>query len=134
MRGERGEHPKDKEAAGHRGHGPGERWADELELSDEQRTAFKSVLREAFASFHGGRGTAHEQHHGHGAVLDAFQEETFSFDAVATPHDVAAHVSEVSGHVMDVVEKVLPLLTPAQRALAAQLIREHADHLPLGPH
>jgi hypothetical protein len=127
------DHPKDKEFEGHKGHGPGERWADALQLSDEQRTAFKSILHEAFASFHGGPAEAREHHHGgHGELLEAFQGDTFSFDAVVPPHDVQAHVSEMSGHLIDVVEKVLPLLTAEQRTLAAQLIRDHADHLPLG--
>ena len=67
------------------------------------------------------------------AILEAFKADTFSFDAVAPAEDVGARVAGMSARLLDVVEKVLPLLTADQRGLAAQKIREHADRLPVAP-
>ena len=128
-----------------KGHGPGQQWADDLNLSGDQRDAFETILHESFAGHHHDHDQANARGHddhfgpggwhgaGHGkAVLEAFKADTFSFDAVAPPHAMGAKVSEMSSHILDLVEKVLPLLNADQRALAAQKLREHAEHLPFG--
>ncbi len=116
-----------------RDHGPGDRWADELGLSDDQRAAFKAILHESFAGMRGGDHAFHGGPHGR-ALLEAFKADTFSIDAVSPPEDMGAKASAMAGHVLDIAEKVLPLLTPGQRAVAAQKIRERGEMLvPLGP-
>ena len=117
----------------HEGHGPGQHWADELQLTEAQRTTFEQILHDSFAEAHGDH--PHAMHGaGHGrAVLDAFKADTFSFDAVAPAEDVGARTQKMTTHLLDIVEKVLPMLTPEQRALAAEKLREHGDNLPIAP-
>jgi hypothetical protein len=119
-----------------KGHGPGQRWADELELNDLQRVAFFQILHEGFTEGHAGMGEMEHAFHkaGHGrALLEAFKADTFSFDAVAPAEDIGARASGKAAHFFDMVEKVLPILTPEQRTLAAQKIRDHVEQLPLAP-
>jgi Spy/CpxP family protein refolding chaperone len=126
------------EAGGHGGHHAheghdwkdhdhGGHWADELGLSDEQRAAFKQIVREAFSDKDGPEhGFGHGMRHGK-ETLEAFRGETFSMDAVSPPEDIGAHASRHLGHVLDIADKVLPMLTPEQRALAAQKVRERSE-------
>ncbi len=118
------------------GHHPGQQWADDLQLTDAQRETFQQILQDSFeghrADGEHGRGFAHGAMRGK-AILEAFKADTFSFDAVAPAEDVGARVAGMSARLLDVVEKVLPLLTADQRGLAAQKIREHADRLPVAP-
>jgi hypothetical protein len=117
--------------------GPGKQWEDDLNLSAEQRVAFEQILHDAFGGHHGPRGEGHGWHH-HGmmhgrALLEAFKADTFSFDEVSPAEDLASKTSTMTTHVLDVVDKVLPLLTTDQRATAAQKITERAADLPLAP-
>jgi len=124
-----GEHPWEHQ----KGHGPAEQWADDLGLTDSQRVTFKEILHNAFEAVHAlmpGRGF-HGDHHGK-AILEAFKGETFSFDAVAPMEDHGAKAALMAGHMIDVVEKVLPLLTADQRSIAAQKLLERAEHGPMG--
>jgi hypothetical protein len=94
---------------------------------------FKEILHNAFEAVHAlmpGRGF-HGDHHGK-AILEAFKGETFSFDAVAPMEDHGAKAALMAGHMIDVVEKVLPLLTADQRSIAAQKLLERAEHGPMG--
>jgi hypothetical protein len=61
-------------------------------------------------------------------MLEAFKGEKFSMDAVMPPQDVRAGAHEMSGKMVEMLEAVLPILTPEQRTLAATKLRERAAH------
>jgi Spy/CpxP family protein refolding chaperone len=104
-------------------------WAADLNLTDDQKSQIKDAIkqrlqssgREMAAEF---KGAKHEGKH----VMDAFKEDRFVMDEVQPAHDVAAHVGSMTGHALAIAEAALPVLTPAQRTLAAQKIREKAQN------
>jgi Spy/CpxP family protein refolding chaperone len=106
-------------------------WADALGLTDAQREAFRQIMHDSFGAMHDGKDNGGFAFHGHHALLEGFRGESFSFDTVSPPEDMAGHMTTRVGHLLDVAEKVLPLLTAEQRALAAQKIRDHLEQLPL---
>lgn len=139
----------DRMAAAHEGHhggGMGE-MAKDLNLTDEQKQKIHEAMR---ARFHGEGhdGDRDGDHHGpppemrehmdHGRnMLEAFKQDHFSMDEVAPQRDVHQDATKMSDHILGMVEIVLPILTPEQRTIAAQKLREHAqkmaddDHPPM---
>jgi hypothetical protein len=113
-----------------RDHTPGHYWEEALAMTAGQRAAFEQILRDAFASHGPERGAAFRGGH---VLLEAFRGDDFSYDAVSPREDIGGHVAKMTGHLFDVTERVLPLLSDDQRAMAATKLREHADNLPLGP-
>jgi hypothetical protein len=102
-------------------------WATALSLTDDQKTQIKTALQAQHAA-HAGGGEHAEHHGGHGhAMLEAFRGDTFSMDAVAPAGNATKSVGNMSEHTLGIVTTVLPILTPAQRTLAAQKIRDHAN-------
>ncbi len=110
------------------------KWADELQLTDEQRTQLRAAVmqrmqeprepgaraeRDERADF---RGAKHEGQ----AVMAAFKQESFVLDQVAPPRDVGPMVSRGIERMVALAEVALPILTPAQRSLAAQRLRQRA--------
>ena len=101
--------------------------AEDLKLTDDQRSQIKDTLRAEFTK-NGGKGM-HEmmKHREHmGDMLEQFKGDQFNMEKAAPQIDLRAKVTEGSGKMIDVAEKILPILTPEQRVLAAQKIREHA--------
>jgi len=105
-------------------------WAAELNLSDAQKSQIEAVLKQ---SFQGWRGKDHdggpwsgEGRHRGAKVLHAFEQDRFVIDEVAPPVDVGKKAGVASDRFLGVVAQVLPILTPEQRAVAAQKIRTHA--------
>jgi Spy/CpxP family protein refolding chaperone len=135
---------KGKMRAGH----PLKQWADDLKLTEDQRTQIRTALRERFhAMGHGevphGEPAAHGETNEHawaggdhpGAkVLSAFKQDRFVMDEVAPARDLAHTATQMSDHFLGLAETVLPILTPDQRAIAAAKIREKATgEAELGP-
>ncbi len=124
---------------GHKGmHAGRERmkeWATALSLTDDQKTQIKTALK-AQHEAHAGAGH-HDHaagHEGHGKkTLEAFRADTFSMDAVAPVANAPKGAGEMSDHVLGMVTTVLPILTPAQRTIAAQKIRDRANSGAGGP-
>ena len=107
-------------------------WADELKLTDAQRDQIKDKMREEFKKAHASGEQPDfakmREHHEHGGkVLDAFKADNFKIDEVAPPGDAKAHAREMSDRMFKMVEIALPILTPEQRTIAAQKIRERGD-------
>jgi len=46
---------------------------------------------------------------------------------VAPPQDLGAKATAMCDHMLGVAEVALPILTPQQRSIAAQKLREHAE-------
>ncbi len=102
--------------------------AEQLQLTDDQKAQIKAAVmqkmqaeggKEAQRDFHGAK------HQGQ-AVMAAFKQDTFVFDQVAPAKDLSQQVSRTTDHIVGIAEIALPILTPAQRTLAAQKLREHA--------
>ncbi len=113
--------------------------ADDLKLTDEQRSKIHDVMKEARKEGfegHKGEGGPHGRpdfkaewkgHHGGKKAMEAFREDKLDLDKVAPPHDVKAMTKLGADHMTGFAEKVLPILTPEQRKIAADKLREMAN-------
>ncbi len=113
---------------------PMKQWAEDLKLTDDQRAQIKSAVMDRMhaAAAEGGPHGDWAQAKNHGeAVMAAFEQDHFVMDEVSPPRDVQAQVAKMTGHVLNIVEAALPVLTPEQRVLAAQKIAERADSFDL---
>lgn len=114
------------------GHAPKEhleKIAADLKLTADQQLQIATILHAQMAAHHGDHAKGHENGK---AVLEAFKGDRFVMDEVAPPVDARQRANEMSGHVLAIVEQILPILTPEQRTLAAAKVREHADAMELG--
>ncbi len=130
---------------------PLKQWADDLKLTADQKTQIRTALKGHFEGGRGheGRDGGHEGHgdhargewgqrHERGAkILAAFKQDRFVIDEVLPAKDISKQVAHMSDRFLGIAETVLPLLTPDQRNLAAQKLRERAETLgemgPVGP-
>ncbi len=113
-----------------RGHHPLKQWADDLKLSEDQRAQIRTALHSRTeATEHDRDGEhPHADANRHGAkVLAAFKEDHFVLDEVAPAKDTTKSVGKMSDHVIGLAEVAVPVLTPDQRATAAQKLRERAN-------
>jgi Spy/CpxP family protein refolding chaperone len=103
--------------------------ADDLQLTEDQRAQLRTALHAHFegqkGGHDGGAGWGPGMHRG-AKVLSAFEQEHFVLDEVAPPLDVQNVVTQKSDHFLSATEAALPILTPGQRAIAAQKIRDRA--------
>jgi Spy/CpxP family protein refolding chaperone len=120
---------------------PLKQWADDLKLSEDQRAQIRTALHsrtEATEDRHGEHPGAEANQHGgmnrHGAkVLAAFKEDHFVLDEVAPAKDMTKSAGKMANRVIDLAEVAVPVLTPDQRATAAQKLRERANAIDAGP-
>jgi Spy/CpxP family protein refolding chaperone len=109
---------------------PLKQWAEDLNVTDEQREQIKTALH---GRFHAHAQASTEASPWEGAtqrgakVFSAFKQDRFVMDEVVPPRDVAQGVAKIAEHAIGLAEAVLPSLTPEQRALAAQKIRDKAS-------
>ncbi len=109
--------------------------AAELGLTDEQKAKIFSVLkdaRHAHAKGHAGEAEhGKRDHHEHGRkAMEAFRSDGFKIDEAMPKHDVKDKVEKGQARFFDAAEKILPILTPEQRTLAAAKLREKANTSP----
>lgn len=107
--------------------------AEDLKLTDDQKDKIKDVFR-AQMSAQNGRSfkDMHDRMSQGKKSLDSFRTDKLDVEGIAPPIDKA---KAGSGHFLDVAEKILPVLTPEQRKIAADKIREIAikgGELPFG--
>lgn len=127
---------------GPQGRGMGmKQWADDLKLTDDQRSKIEENMHAQFAARggdeHDGPGAADghgERHHRFGGMKEhwdqfkaAFESDHFVMDEVAPKRDVQERAQKMSGHLIDMASAALPVLTPEQRTIAATKLREHAQ-------
>jgi Spy/CpxP family protein refolding chaperone len=122
---------------------PLKQWATDLKLSEDQIAQIRTAMKGQFDPHGHGKdgGMGHHEHGDHpsrGAkILAAFKQDRFVMDEVLPPRDVSKDVARMSDRFLRLVEAVLPVLTPDQRTLAAQKMRERADSMgdmgPSGP-
>jgi Spy/CpxP family protein refolding chaperone len=106
---------------------PMRQWAADLKLTDEQRDQVRAALRQGFEANHEG-GHPWAEGRGRGAkVLDAFKRDRFSMDEVVPAMDVGRKATAMTDRFVDIATRVLPILTPEQRTIAAAKIRDRAN-------
>jgi Spy/CpxP family protein refolding chaperone len=96
-------------------------WASDLNLSDQQRDQIRAALQ---TRFQGQREAMKEQwravrEQGH-QMLESFRQDQFTPPAVAFGRD---KIERGVGKMIDFADAAVPILTPEQRAVAAQKIR-----------
>jgi Spy/CpxP family protein refolding chaperone len=104
-------------------------WAADLKLSDAQQSQIKALLEQSFEAGregHGGAPWAGEGRHRGAKLLKAFKQDRFVLDEVAPVVDVVKKAGTASDRFLGIATQVLPILTPEQRSIAAQKIRERA--------
>jgi Spy/CpxP family protein refolding chaperone len=109
---------------------PLEQWAEDLGLTSDQRSQIKDAMKQQrqATGAPGHDGAPWEEAKEHGAkVMAAFKQERFVMDEVSPAADVAAKAQKMSDHMLGLAQVVLPVLTPQQRAIAAQKLREKAE-------
>ena len=135
MKAKRGEH------RGHGKHGFGKlkQLADDLKLTDEQKSQIKDVMKEAhkegkaaWKQHHAraDRGPGHAEwkgHHGGKKAFQAFREDSFDIDKLTPPHQGKPMADFATSPMTTMAEKVLPILTPEQRKIAADKLRTMAS-------
>ncbi len=138
MKAKRGEHHGEH---GKAGFGKLKQLADDLKLTDEQKSQIKDVMRDAHKEgkeawkqhARGERGPKHaegmpERGHGHGGKrsLEAFREDKLDLDKLAPGHDGKAMARFGADRMASFAEKIVPILTPEQRKIAADKLRTMA--------
>jgi|HubBroStandDraft_2_1064218.scaffolds.fasta_scaffold117420_1 Spy/CpxP family protein refolding chaperone len=108
------------------GHSWQDRWAD-LNLTEAQTAQIESILHESFASHHGDWKGAFANGK---AMLEAFRGESFNIDQASPAMDVRAKTTERTGKLLDLAQRVLPILTADQRATASQKLKTRATATP----
>jgi Spy/CpxP family protein refolding chaperone len=104
-------------------------WAADLKLTDAQQSQIKTLLKQSFEAGregHGGGPWSGEGRHRGAKLLKAFKQDRFVMDEVAPAVDVGKKASTASDRFLGIASQVLPILTPEQRSVAAQKIRERA--------
>jgi Spy/CpxP family protein refolding chaperone len=109
--------------------------ADDLKLTDDQRSQIRGIIHDSMKEGMKDRTTANEWHtmtdlRAGKSALESFRAENFEVEKI---HSLASDgaIARFRGmsdqrvdHIVGVVEKVLPLLTPEQRKLAADKLRQ----------
>jgi Spy/CpxP family protein refolding chaperone len=93
----------------------------ELALSDGQKLKIAEIVK---AQREAQGPEAHENHRKAMRIaIEAFRSSTFDASAVLPKHDGATDMGE---RMIDLAEKIVPILTPEQRTKAAQMLRARA--------
>jgi Spy/CpxP family protein refolding chaperone len=93
--------------------------ADDLKLTDDQRSQIKDVMKQAHAS-RPLKAQADEFKKGGKEQLESFRTETFDATKLGVPSE---KVTSMINNGIGMAEKVLPLLTPEQRKILSDKIR-----------
>jgi Spy/CpxP family protein refolding chaperone len=104
------------------------KWAADLGLSEAQRTQIKDAMKERWqAAGHEERGAEGAGAQERGAkLMSAFKQDRFVMDEVVPPLDVSRRAQKTTERMLRVAEAALAVLTPQQRTLAAQKLRDRA--------
>lgn len=126
-KGEKGPKGEGGEHAGHMGRMHGlKQLAEDLKLTDEQKSQIKDALQSAHEG-HSFREMAERMGEGK-RVLDSFRGDKFDAnEATPAPEKLRARAAIGTSRAIGVAEKVLPILTPEQRKLAAEKLRAMAN-------
>jgi Spy/CpxP family protein refolding chaperone len=115
---------------GHHGEGRGmklRKWATDLNLTDAQRQQIHAAVQAQFQGQGGDQGHGKVGREGMRKLMESFRQDQFIIDPNASPFTsdkVQHHVDKI----VSVAAAALPILTPEQRAIAAQKLR--TEHMP----
>ena len=113
-------------AAGFAGRGGLMQLAADLKLSDDQKSQIKDVIKGA-RDGHSFREMREHMSEGK-KVLESFRSDTFDANAAApAPEKIRERAANGTSHALGVAEKILPILTPEQRKIAADKLRAMAS-------
>ncbi len=140
-------HPHEHQGKGGEGfRGRLAKWATDLNLTQDQQNQIHEKIQARFQAHLAGAMTGadqsgavqdghmmwrgHEMHAQWEKTLEAFKGDKFSMDAVAPiPADAKNGANEFAGHMLNMVETALPILTPEQRTIVATKLRTRAAKL-----
>jgi Spy/CpxP family protein refolding chaperone len=112
--------------AGRPGLGHARQWASDLNLTDQQRDQIRTAVR---GKFEGQREQMKEQWHAAREqgqkMLESFRQDQFTLDANSPQLFGRDKIAGGVGKMIDFAEAAVPTLTPEQRVIAAQKIRNH---------
>jgi Spy/CpxP family protein refolding chaperone len=110
---------------------PLHQWAVDLQLTDDQKAQIRAAMKEHWQeAAHDGNGAPWAEHRQQAkAMLTAFTQERFVMDEVSPAKDVAGRAQRMTARMLGIAEAALPVLTPQQRTLAAQKLRDRAETL-----
>lgn len=110
---------------------PLQQWAIDLQLTEDQQSQIRAALKQHWQEVAHDRTGASPAEHGEQAkqMLTAFAGERFVMDEVAPAKDVSGRAQHMTAHLLGIAEVAVPLLTPQQRAIAAQKLRDKAESL-----
>jgi len=119
-----------------------QKWATDLGLSQDQQDQIKSKMQARWQAHFAGAVTGadqtgavqdghmmaegHKMHEQYKAILEAFKGDTFKMDQVAPVQDHREMANGFAGHMLGMLESSLSVLTPEQRTIAANKLRDHA--------
>jgi hypothetical protein len=119
-----------------------QKWASDVGLSQDQQDQIKTKMQARWESHLAVAATGVDQtgavkdgrmmaagykmHEQYKAMLEAFKGDTFKMDQVAPVGDHREMANGFAGHMLGMLETALPVLTPDQRVIAANKVREHA--------
>lgn len=108
----------------HAAHEEMRRLVDVLKLTPDQRTKVASFFKDQKKddSEHGTQ--AKEREH---KMLEAFKGDKYDADKVLPMSAVRAHAQQEVGRLLGVVQHIMPVLTPEQRAVAAEMLLDRAN-------
>jgi Spy/CpxP family protein refolding chaperone len=109
---------------------PLKQWAVDLGLSEEQKAQIKDAMKQrwqATAAAHQDAPPWAEAKQQGAKLMAAFKQERFVMDEVAPPKDLGAKAQKMCDRFLGMAEVALPVLTPQQRAIAAQKLRDRAE-------
>jgi Spy/CpxP family protein refolding chaperone len=123
-------HVADRVSTAHDKH-PLQQWAVDLQLTDDQKAQIRAAMKEHWQeAAHDGNGAPGAEHRQQAkAMLTAFAQDRFVMDEVSPAKDVAGRAQRMTARMLGIAEAALPVLTPQQRALAAQKLRDKAETL-----
>jgi len=111
--------------------------AEDLKLTDAQKSQIKDVLKDMHkhhADGEHGKPWAHgeankREHHGHHGkqAFEAFRGDKLDLEKASPPVDLKEKATKGTTHFVGIAEKILPILTPEQRKIAADKLRGFAE-------
>ncbi|MCL2723074.1 MAG: Spy/CpxP family protein refolding chaperone [Polyangiaceae bacterium] len=131
---------KGGEGGGYGPHHGFQRMADDLKLTEAQRAQIKDIMKSSHPEWQqggamGGMGGGamkdggapehmRRMHEGHRRVLEAFRTDKFDANALGSPDEHMGDMAmQMGSRGLDDATKILPILTPDQRKIAAEKIR-----------
>jgi hypothetical protein len=94
-------------------------WSETLKLTDDQKQKISAIVGEDTHVIAVTRARVE-------LVLAAFADDAFSFDELSPATSVPARTARMLNRIVDIADRVTKILTPAQRTIAGERLRDRA--------